>query len=68
MLSVALGELGAGLVASPLLASTLAAGTLLRLGDEAAAARLLPGIASGEPSRDPRRPAAPGRRGPTATR
>jgi alkylation response protein AidB-like acyl-CoA dehydrogenase len=48
VLSVALGELGAGLVASPLLASTLAAGTLLRLGDEAAAARLLPGIASGE--------------------
>jgi alkylation response protein AidB-like acyl-CoA dehydrogenase len=48
VLSVALGELGAGLVASPLLASTLAAGTLLRLGDEAAQARLLPGIASGE--------------------
>jgi alkylation response protein AidB-like acyl-CoA dehydrogenase len=48
VLSVALGELGAGLVASPLLASTLAAGTLLRLGDEAAKARLLPGIASGE--------------------
>src|SRR5579863_1257728 len=37
VLSVALGELGAGLVASPLLAGTLAAG-----------ARLLPGIASGE--------------------
>jgi alkylation response protein AidB-like acyl-CoA dehydrogenase len=48
VLSVALGELGAGLVASPLLAGTLAAGTLLHLGDEAAQARLLPGIASGE--------------------
>jgi alkylation response protein AidB-like acyl-CoA dehydrogenase len=48
VLSVGLGELGAGLVASPLLACTLAAGALLRLGDEAAAARLLPGIASGE--------------------
>jgi alkylation response protein AidB-like acyl-CoA dehydrogenase len=48
VLSVGLGELGAGLVASPLLAGTLAAGALLRLGDEAAAARLLPGIASGE--------------------
>src|ERR1700727_2115545 len=48
VLSVALGELGAGLVASPLLAGTLAAGTLLRLGDQAAQARLLPGIASGE--------------------
>jgi alkylation response protein AidB-like acyl-CoA dehydrogenase len=48
VLSVALGELGAGLVASPLLAGTLAAGALLRLGDEAAQARLLPGIASGE--------------------
>jgi alkylation response protein AidB-like acyl-CoA dehydrogenase len=48
VLSVALGELGAGLVASPLLAGTLAAGTLLRLGDRAAQARLLPGIASGE--------------------
>jgi alkylation response protein AidB-like acyl-CoA dehydrogenase len=48
VLSVALGELGAGLVASPLLAGVLAAGTLLRLGDEAAQARLLPGIASGE--------------------
>ena len=48
VLSVALGELGAGLVASPLLAGSLAAGTLLRLGDEAARARLLPGIASGE--------------------
>jgi alkylation response protein AidB-like acyl-CoA dehydrogenase len=48
VLSVALTELGAGLVASPLLAGTLAAGALLRLGDDAAAARLLPGIASGE--------------------
>jgi alkylation response protein AidB-like acyl-CoA dehydrogenase len=48
VLSVALGELGAGLVASPLLAVTLAAGTLLRLGDSDAQARLLPGIASGE--------------------
>jgi alkylation response protein AidB-like acyl-CoA dehydrogenase len=48
VLSVGLGELGAGLVASPLLAGTLAAGALLRLGDDAAAARLLPGIASGE--------------------
>jgi alkylation response protein AidB-like acyl-CoA dehydrogenase len=48
VLSVALGELGAGLVASPLLAGTLAAGTLLRLDDQQARARLLPGIASGE--------------------
>jgi alkylation response protein AidB-like acyl-CoA dehydrogenase len=48
VLSVAFGELGAGLVASPLLAGTLAAGTLLRLGHQAAQARLLPGIASGE--------------------
>jgi alkylation response protein AidB-like acyl-CoA dehydrogenase len=47
-LSVALTELGAGLVPSPLLAVTLAAGTLLALGDEAAEASLLPGIASGE--------------------
>jgi alkylation response protein AidB-like acyl-CoA dehydrogenase len=47
VLSVGLGETGAGLVASPLLAGTLAAGTLLRLGDQAAQARLLPGIASG---------------------
>jgi alkylation response protein AidB-like acyl-CoA dehydrogenase len=47
-LSVALTELGASLVPSPLLAVTLAAGTLLRLGDETAAASLLPGIASGE--------------------
>jgi alkylation response protein AidB-like acyl-CoA dehydrogenase len=48
ILSVALTELGAGLVASPLLAGTLAAGTLLRLDDEQARARLLPGIAGGE--------------------
>jgi alkylation response protein AidB-like acyl-CoA dehydrogenase len=48
VLSVALAELGAGLVASPLLAGTLAAGALLRLGDDAALSRLLPGIASGE--------------------
>jgi alkylation response protein AidB-like acyl-CoA dehydrogenase len=48
VLSVALGELGAGLVASPLLAVTLAAGTLIKLGDADAQARLLPGIASGE--------------------
>jgi alkylation response protein AidB-like acyl-CoA dehydrogenase len=48
VLSVALGELGAGLVASPLLAVSLAAGTLIKLGDEAAKERLLPGIASGE--------------------
>ena len=48
ILSIALTELGAGLVASPLLAGTLAAGTLLRLGDQQAAGRLLPGIASGE--------------------
>jgi alkylation response protein AidB-like acyl-CoA dehydrogenase len=47
-LSVALVELGAGLVPSPLLASTLAAGTLLRLGNRSAQASLLPGIASGE--------------------
>jgi alkylation response protein AidB-like acyl-CoA dehydrogenase len=48
VLSVALTELGAGLVASPLLAGTLSAGVLLRLGDQGAQARLLPGIASGE--------------------
>jgi alkylation response protein AidB-like acyl-CoA dehydrogenase len=47
ILSVALTELGAGLVASPLLAGTLAAGALLRLEDQQARARLLPGIASG---------------------
>jgi alkylation response protein AidB-like acyl-CoA dehydrogenase len=48
VLAVALTELGGGLVASPLLAGTLTAGTLLRLGDQQARDRLLPGIASGE--------------------
>jgi alkylation response protein AidB-like acyl-CoA dehydrogenase len=48
VLAVALTELGGGLVAAPLLAGTLAAGTLLRLGDQQAQARLLPGIASGD--------------------
>src|SRR5512146_3009631 len=47
VLSVALTELGAGLVASPLLAGTLAAGTLTRLGNPAAEGRLQPGIAGG---------------------
>ena len=47
-LSVVMAELGAMLVRSPLLAVTLAAGALLRLGDEAAQASLLPGIASGD--------------------
>jgi len=48
-LTVALAELGAGLVPSPLLASAvLAAGALLHLDDEAARTELLPGIASGE--------------------
>jgi alkylation response protein AidB-like acyl-CoA dehydrogenase len=47
-LSVALTELGAGLVASPLLASVLAAEVLLRLGDGAAKTELLPKIAAGE--------------------
>ncbi len=47
-LSVALTELGAGLVASPLLGSVLAAEVLLRLSDEAVRAELLPQIASGE--------------------
>src|ERR1700758_3353669 len=47
-LSVVLAELGAGLVPSPLLAGTLAAGTLVKLGDRSAWASLLPGIASGE--------------------
>jgi alkylation response protein AidB-like acyl-CoA dehydrogenase len=47
-LSVALTELGAGLVASPLLASALAAEVLLRLDDEAARTKLLPRIAAGE--------------------
>jgi alkylation response protein AidB-like acyl-CoA dehydrogenase len=48
VLTVALTELGGGLVASPLLAGTLAAGTVARLGDEQASARLLPGIARGD--------------------
>ena len=48
VLTVALTELGAGLVSSPLLAGTLAAGVLLQLDDKDAQARLLPGIASGE--------------------
>jgi len=48
VLSVALAELGAGLVASPLLAGTLAAGIVARLDDQAARARLLPGIARGD--------------------
>jgi alkylation response protein AidB-like acyl-CoA dehydrogenase len=47
-LSVALTELGAGLVASPLLACVLAAEVLLRLDDEAAKDELLPKIAGGE--------------------
>jgi alkylation response protein AidB-like acyl-CoA dehydrogenase len=47
-LSVALGELGAGLVASPLLASVLAAEALLRLDDQAAKSELLPKIADGQ--------------------
>jgi alkylation response protein AidB-like acyl-CoA dehydrogenase len=48
-MAVALQELGAGLVPSPLLASAvLAAGTLLALDDLAAREALLPGIASGE--------------------
>jgi alkylation response protein AidB-like acyl-CoA dehydrogenase len=47
-LSVALTELGARLVASPLLAGALAAAALLHLGDESAQADLLPGLASGE--------------------
>src|SRR5271165_2704102 len=47
-LSVALTELGAGLVASPLLACVLAAEVLQRLGDEAARTELLPRIAGGE--------------------
>jgi alkylation response protein AidB-like acyl-CoA dehydrogenase len=47
-LSVALTELGAGLVASPLLGCVLAAEVLLRLGDQAASNELLPGIAGGE--------------------
>ncbi|HEY3980493.1 MAG TPA: acyl-CoA dehydrogenase family protein [Streptosporangiaceae bacterium] len=48
-MAVALQELGAGLVPSPLLASgVLAAGALLALDDMAAREALLPGIASGE--------------------
>ncbi|HEY7323367.1 MAG TPA: acyl-CoA dehydrogenase family protein [Streptosporangiaceae bacterium] len=47
-LSVALTELGAGLVASPLLAGLLAAETLLRLDDDEARQDLLPKIAGGE--------------------
>jgi alkylation response protein AidB-like acyl-CoA dehydrogenase len=46
-LSVALTELGAGLVASPLLACVLAAEVLVRLDDEAARAGLLPKLADG---------------------
>jgi alkylation response protein AidB-like acyl-CoA dehydrogenase len=47
-LSVALTELGAGLVASPLLACVLAAEVLLQLDDDAAKDELLPRIAGGE--------------------
>ena len=47
-LSVALTELGAGLVASPLLAGVLAAEVLRRLEDEAVKSELLPRIAEGE--------------------
>ncbi len=47
-LSVALTELGAGLVASPLLACALAAEVLLRLEDHEARQDLLPRIAGGE--------------------
>jgi alkylation response protein AidB-like acyl-CoA dehydrogenase len=48
-LSVALEELGAGLVPSPLLASAvLAAGALLRLSDTGSRQELLPAIASGD--------------------
>jgi alkylation response protein AidB-like acyl-CoA dehydrogenase len=48
-MAVALQELGAGLVPSPLLASgVLAAGTLLAMADEPARAAILPGIASGD--------------------
>jgi len=47
-ISVALTELGAGLVASPLLASVLAAEVLLQLDDNAAKDELLPRIAGGE--------------------
>jgi alkylation response protein AidB-like acyl-CoA dehydrogenase len=47
-LSVALTELGAGLVASPLLGCVLAAEVLQRLDDNAAKTELLPQIAAGE--------------------
>ncbi|HBW17551.1 MAG: acyl-CoA dehydrogenase family protein [Streptosporangiaceae bacterium] len=47
-LSTALTELGAGLVPSPLLAVSLAAGVLLQLDDDGARDRLLPGIAAGD--------------------
>jgi alkylation response protein AidB-like acyl-CoA dehydrogenase len=47
-LAVAVTELGAGLVASPLLASALAAEALLLLDDEEARLELLPKIAGGE--------------------
>jgi alkylation response protein AidB-like acyl-CoA dehydrogenase len=47
-LSVALTELGAGLVASPLLAGLLAAEVLLKLEDDEAREDLLPKIAGGE--------------------
>jgi len=47
-LSVALTELGAGLVASPLLACVLAAEVLLRMDDDSAKTELLPKIAGGE--------------------
>jgi alkylation response protein AidB-like acyl-CoA dehydrogenase len=47
-LSIALTELGAGLVASPLLANLLAAEALLRLDDHEAKEELLPKIAGGE--------------------
>jgi alkylation response protein AidB-like acyl-CoA dehydrogenase len=47
-LSVALTELGAGLVASPLLAGLLAAEVLVRLEDDEARSDLLPRIAGGE--------------------
>jgi alkylation response protein AidB-like acyl-CoA dehydrogenase len=47
-LSVALTELGAGLVASPLLGSVLAAEVLQRLDDDAAKQDLLPRIAAGD--------------------
>jgi alkylation response protein AidB-like acyl-CoA dehydrogenase len=47
-LSVALTELGAGLVASPLLGTVLAAEVLQRLADDEARQELLPRIAAGE--------------------